>query len=144
MLYQNMFLFISGPEIGFVIFIVVLLFGADKIPEFARGLGKGINNIKHATNEIKQEINNSSYYSKSSINFKNFKIDLNKTAFEVHNELRAFTFKHYQLPIVNQKQIISSKILKSKSELKPGKIINRNQKYLKISTIDYNLLLKIK
>ena len=56
MLYQNLFLFISGPEIGFIIFIVVLLFGADKIPEFARGLGKGINNIKHATNEIKQEI----------------------------------------------------------------------------------------
>ena len=38
---QFMFLFISGPEIGFVIFIVVLLFGADKIPDFARGLGKG-------------------------------------------------------------------------------------------------------
>ena len=54
-----MFLFISGPEIGFVIFIVVLLFGADKIPEFARGLGKGINNIKHATNEIKYEIKTS-------------------------------------------------------------------------------------
>tara|TARA_Y100000746_G_scaffold126403_1_gene108217 strand:- start:301 stop:573 length:273 start_codon:yes stop_codon:yes gene_type:complete len=54
-----MFLFISGPEIGFVIFIVVLLFGADKIPEFARGLGKGINNIKHATNEIKHEIKTS-------------------------------------------------------------------------------------
>ena len=45
--------------VGFVIFIVVLLFGADKIPEFARGLGKGINNIKHATNEIKQEIKTS-------------------------------------------------------------------------------------
>ena len=59
MLYQNMILFISGPEIGFVIFIVVLLFGADKIPEFARGLGKGINNIKHATNEIKHEIKTS-------------------------------------------------------------------------------------
>ena len=54
-----MFLFISGSEIGFIIFIVVLLFGADKIPEFAKGMAKGINNIKHATNEIKNEINNS-------------------------------------------------------------------------------------
>ena len=54
-----MILFISGPEIGFIIFIVVLLFGADKVPDFARHLGRGINNIKHATNEIKQEINNS-------------------------------------------------------------------------------------
>ena len=54
-----MFLFISGAEIGFIIFIVVLLFGADNIPEFAKGMAKGINNIKHATNEIKNEINNS-------------------------------------------------------------------------------------
>ena len=54
-----MFLFISGAEIGFIIFIIVLLFGADKIPEFAKGMAKGINNIKHATNEIKNEINNS-------------------------------------------------------------------------------------
>ncbi len=54
-----MILFISGSEIGIIIFIVVLLFGADKIPDFARNLGKGINSIKHATNEIKQEINNS-------------------------------------------------------------------------------------
>ena len=49
-----MFLFISGPEIGFVIFIVVLLFGADKIPDFARGLGKGINSVKNASREIKK------------------------------------------------------------------------------------------
>ena len=54
-----MFLFISGPEIGFVIFIVVLLFGADKIPDFARGLGKGINSVKNASIEIKKEISDS-------------------------------------------------------------------------------------
>ena len=54
-----MFLFISGPEIGFVIFIVVLLFGADKIPDFARGLGKGINSVKNSSREIKKEISDS-------------------------------------------------------------------------------------
>ena len=54
-----MFLFISGPEIGFVIFIVVLLFGADKIPDFARGLGMGINSVKNASREIKKEISDS-------------------------------------------------------------------------------------
>ena len=54
-----MFLFISGPEIGFVIFIVVLLFGADKIPDFARGLAKGINSVKNASREIKKEISDS-------------------------------------------------------------------------------------
>lgn len=52
-------LFISGQEIFFILLIVVMLFGADKIPEIARGLGKGIRQVKDATNEIKKEINES-------------------------------------------------------------------------------------
>ena len=51
------FLFIGGPEIFIVVLIVVMLFGADKIPEIARGLGKGIRQVKDATNDIKREIN---------------------------------------------------------------------------------------
>lgn len=39
--------------------IVVMVFGADKIPEIARGLGKGMRQIKDATNDIKKEINDS-------------------------------------------------------------------------------------
>lgn len=53
-------LFISGPEIMVVMLIVVMVFGADKIPEIARGLGKGMRQIKDATNDIKKEINDSS------------------------------------------------------------------------------------
>ena len=51
-------LFISGAEIIFVFFIVLLLFGADKIPSIAKGLAKGINQVKQATNDIKSEIQN--------------------------------------------------------------------------------------
>ena len=36
-----------------------MVFGADKIPEIARGLGKGIRQVKDATNDIKKEINDS-------------------------------------------------------------------------------------
>jgi len=54
-----MFLFIGGPEIFVIILIVVMFFGADKIPEIARGLGKGMRQIKDATNEIKKEITDS-------------------------------------------------------------------------------------
>ncbi len=50
------FLFISGAEIVFILFIVVMVFGADKIPEIARGLGKGMRTLKDATNDIKSEI----------------------------------------------------------------------------------------
>jgi sec-independent protein translocase protein TatA len=35
-----------------------MLFGADKIPDIARGLGKGMRQLKDATNDIKHEITN--------------------------------------------------------------------------------------
>ncbi len=52
-----MVLFIGAPEVMIVLLLVVMLFGADKIPEIARGLGKGMRQIKDATNDIKREIN---------------------------------------------------------------------------------------
>ncbi|MCX2680404.1 twin-arginine translocase TatA/TatE family subunit [Galbibacter sp. EGI 63066] len=51
-----MFLFISGVEIVFILFIVVMVFGADRLPEIARGLGKGMRQLKDATEEVKSEI----------------------------------------------------------------------------------------
>lgn len=53
------FLFISGGEIFFILFIVVMVFGADKIPGIARGLGKGMRQLKDATDDIKREIQKS-------------------------------------------------------------------------------------
>ena len=52
-------MFISGAEIFFILFIVLMVFGADKVPEIARGLGKGMKQIKNATNDIKSEITKS-------------------------------------------------------------------------------------
>jgi sec-independent protein translocase protein TatA len=46
----------GGTELIFIILIVVMLFGSKKIPELARGLGKGISEIKNATGEIQREI----------------------------------------------------------------------------------------
>ncbi|MFV9482966.1 Sec-independent protein translocase subunit TatA/TatB [Christiangramia sp. ASW11-125] len=52
-------LFISGAEIGFILFILVMVFGADKIPDIAKGLGKGMKAVKNASNDIKTEIQRS-------------------------------------------------------------------------------------
>ena len=52
-------LFISGAEIFFILFIVVLVFGSDKLPEIARGMGKGMRQLKDATDDIKREITKS-------------------------------------------------------------------------------------
>ncbi|WP_026915240.1 Sec-independent protein translocase subunit TatA/TatB [Christiangramia portivictoriae] len=52
-------LFISGAEIGFILFILVMVFGADKIPDIAKGLGKGMKAVRNASNDIKSEIQRS-------------------------------------------------------------------------------------
>ena len=64
---NTIFLFISGPEIMVIMLIVVMVFGADKIPEIARGLGKGMRQLKDATNDIKKEINDSSDIPKTGV-----------------------------------------------------------------------------
>jgi sec-independent protein translocase protein TatA len=46
----------GGMEWVVIIFVILLLFGAKKIPELARGLGRGIREFKDATKEIKSEI----------------------------------------------------------------------------------------
>ena len=56
MIQHSTLLFISGAEIAFVLFIAIMVFGADKLPEIARGLGKGMRTLKDATNDIKHEI----------------------------------------------------------------------------------------
>ncbi|AVM51014.1 twin-arginine translocase TatA/TatE family subunit [Capnocytophaga sp. oral taxon 878] len=48
-------------EIILILFVVLLLFGADKLPEMARTLGKTIRQIRDATNEIKTEIEQSTH-----------------------------------------------------------------------------------
>jgi len=46
-----------GPfEILAILLVILLLFGAKRIPEIARGLGKGIREFKDATNDIKHEL----------------------------------------------------------------------------------------
>ena len=52
-------LFISSTEIVFILFIVIMIFGADKIPDIAKGMGKGMRSLKNATNDIIGEIKRS-------------------------------------------------------------------------------------
>jgi sec-independent protein translocase protein TatA len=51
---------LGGPEMAFIAIAALLLFGAKKIPELARGLGKGIREFKDATKEVKDQIENAS------------------------------------------------------------------------------------
>lgn len=56
---NNVLAFIGGlgtSEVIVILVVVLLLFGAKRIPELAKGLGKGIREFKDATKEIKNDI----------------------------------------------------------------------------------------
>jgi sec-independent protein translocase protein TatA len=52
-------LFISGQEIVIIAIAVLILFGSKRIPEMARGLGKGMREFRKAADDIKRELNQS-------------------------------------------------------------------------------------
>ncbi|WP_158825284.1 Sec-independent protein translocase subunit TatA/TatB [Mucilaginibacter lacusdianchii] len=53
-----LFLNIGTPELILILFVALLLFGGNKLPELARGLGKGIRDFKDASEGVKREIHN--------------------------------------------------------------------------------------
>ena len=78
-----MIYFISGAELVFVFFVILLVFGADKVPDIARTLGKGIRQVRNATQDIKSEIENSA--EKQGLDPKQIKQDLKEVKDEVED-----------------------------------------------------------
>ena len=58
----------GGPELVFIFFIVLLLFGAKKLPELARGLGRSLGEFKKAKEEFEREVHKSAAESEESPN----------------------------------------------------------------------------
>jgi len=57
MYYENLlFLNIGGQETILIVFAILLLFGGKKLPELAKGLGKGMREFKDASDGVKREI----------------------------------------------------------------------------------------
>lgn len=50
---------LGGTEVMLIMAVILIFFGSKKIPELARGLGKGIREFKDATREIKDELEES-------------------------------------------------------------------------------------
>jgi sec-independent protein translocase protein TatA len=47
---------LNGWEIPIIVLVILILFGGKKIPEFMRGMGKGINSFKKGLNDIEEDI----------------------------------------------------------------------------------------
>ena len=61
MLFAALFAFlgdVGGGELMLILVFILIFFGANRIPELARGLGKGMRQFRDATNEIRSEIEN--------------------------------------------------------------------------------------
>ncbi|MBM3838549.1 MAG: twin-arginine translocase TatA/TatE family subunit [Verrucomicrobia bacterium] len=53
-----MFAMLNGWEILLLLLLALILFGAKKLPELARGLGQGIREFKKSTREVQDELEN--------------------------------------------------------------------------------------
>ncbi len=78
---------IGGGELIFIIFIALMLFGTDKIPLIARNLGKGMAQLKNATNEIKSEIKKSAEANGLDTSFKDLTSSFNEEIESVKGSL---------------------------------------------------------
>ncbi len=74
----------GGSEILLILLVVLILFGADKLPELARSIGKGLNEIRKASDEIKNEILNEANSFEQQV--KNIKDEMQKE--DVIDEMR--------------------------------------------------------
>ena len=76
------FLNMGGGEIMLILAVVLLLFGGKKLPELARGLGKGIRDFKDASEGVKREIHRN-------INSVGIVDDVNDMVKDIENDTRS-------------------------------------------------------
>lgn len=65
-----LFFNIGAPEMMLIVLVIIMFFGSKKIPELARGLGKGMREFKNATSDIQREIKESTQEIKDSTDIK--------------------------------------------------------------------------
>lgn len=83
----------------------------------------------------------STYYSTDAIDYSNLNLDVNKTAYQIQNQIRAFCFRPYQLLSWNGTRYIECKILDAVSEQKPGTILEDTYVLTVVATVDYDVIL---
>ena len=73
------------------------------------------------------------------LDYSNMVIDFNRTAYQVHNQIRAFIFPEYQLPTLIGRKIRRSRITQHRSVTKPGSIEVVDYFSAFVSTVDYDV-----
>lgn len=81
----------------------------------------------------------STYFSKNTIDYSSLNIMFNCTAWEVLNQVKAFTFRPYQLLRINEQAISFAQITDQKSSIKQGELVLEDDDRFIYSTIDFNI-----
>ncbi len=90
---------------------------------------------------VPQNSAHASYYSKKAIDYSDLHVDLRQTAWSIRQQIKAYSFREYQLPIVEGRNIIDTTITDTKSSLKPGSIVAEMPHGVRMATIDYDVIL---
>lgn len=94
-------------------------------------------------NEVNSKVQDSkkaSYYSKDTIDYKNLVIDLNQPAGFIDRQIRAFSFREYQMPEIYGRKIIGTMITTHHSKSSPGKVILESNIGWILATNDYDIV----
>ena len=97
--------------------------------------------INHTYKTYPQPVDDSTYYPRTDIDYATNTIDYNRTALQISRQIRAFSFRAYQHPQYNEIPIVSTKVTGEKSTEKPGSLISEDKNSIRISTIDYDVIL---
>ena len=88
-----------------------------------------------------QPTQNASYFSRSSINLSSINVNFKKDAKGVINQIRAFSFREYQLPVCFNYPICEAYNTDIPSKLKAGSLIENTKDFIIISTEDFDIKL---
>ena len=96
----------------------------------------------YSAKALDQPAEGATYFSKSVIDYANVSVNLRDTAYGVVKQLRAFSFREYQTPKVDDMYIGNWQILSERSLKKAGTILERSENSLIVATIDFNVRLQ--
>ena len=103
-------------------------------------LKNNFNNLLYNSfTETVQPIVGSSFYSVKSISFASLCINLQKTAFEISNQIRAFAFREYQLPAIEGEAVYKAEFVYERAIGKPGTIVSQNEDWFLVNAVDYQI-----
>lgn len=113
---------IGGAELFFIVLVIIMFFGSKKIPELARSLGKGMRELKNATNDIQQEIKDSTK-----------DITQLKKTVDVESQVKSMIIDHSSEKTENTSKVEEKEILEEEQEEAPSipNTVSRTNPYAK-------------